>query len=479
MWQQAMVAAVFGFEFKQTGYRVIREVFQYVPRKNGKTTLCGALVNLVAFCDDEAGAQIYSAAAEREQAALVYRQTKGMLNNNDELSNKTKTYVTFKSIEYPNNVFYKALSADADSKHGFNTHFVIIDELHAHINRHLVDVLTTSTGSRRQPLIWHITTADYDRESICNEKHTYAKKVRDGIIKDVSFLPVLYEASIDDDWTDPEVWRKANPNLDVSVSKEYLERECARAKETPSYENTFKRLHLNIKTEQDQRWLTMPAWDSCGDTVDATAFEGRPVWAGIDLGSTSDLTSLCLLSHTGSHYEALWWFWCPKVSAEKRERRDRVPYLAWARDGYLTMTPGNETDYDYVRRDVNAILEKHGCTKIAADRLFQGAQLCQQLVADGFDVIPFGMGFMSMAAPTAELERLINRAEFNHGNNPVMRWMASNASVELDAAGNMKPSKKKSHEKIDGIISAVMALGIAMVDTDTDLVYNHRGVIAI
>ncbi|KKL20610.1 hypothetical protein LCGC14_2453730, partial [marine sediment metagenome] len=294
-WEQAIVANLFGWK-QPDGARRYREAFIFIPRKNGKTTLTAGIVLYTLFCDGEPGAEIYSAAKDREQAALLYEQAKGMVLQEPELSSRSTLYATYKSIVIASEgSSYKAISAEASTKYGYNTHLAIIDELHAQHNRELVDVLMTSTGARRQPLIIHITTSDYERESICNEKHLQASKVRDGITKDPSFLPVIYEATIDDDWADPKVWAKANPNLDVSLPTKYLERECQHAKEVPAYENTFKRLHLNIRTEQATRWISMESWDACDEKIDLADLVGRDCYAGLDLASKIDVASFVLL----------------------------------------------------------------------------------------------------------------------------------------------------------------------------------------
>lgn len=476
-WQQAIVGCAFGWK-RSDGTRRYREVFQYVPRKNGKSTLLGALINLVAICDGEPGAQIYSAAADREQATLVYRQAKGMLMNNPDLAEGTRVYSTFKSIEYPKGVVYKALSAEADTKHGFNTHFVAVDELHAQPNRDLVDVLITSTGSRKQPLVWYITTADFDRDSICNEKLDYAEKIRDGIISDRAFLPVIYAASMEDDWTDPKVWERVNPNLGISVSREYIERECQRAKDTPTYENTFKRLHLNIKTQNDVRWLSIEKWDACNDAADAELLAGRDCYGGFDLSSKIDLTAWVLVfppTDEDPKWRVLPRFWAPADNAEMRERRDRVPYLSWARLGHIELTPGNVVDYDYIKAAILEDSRRFQIKGIAYDQ-WNATQIALQLQAEGANVMEFGQGYRSMSEPTKELEKLVMEKMLAHGGNPVLRWMASNVSVESDPAGNLKPSKKKSTEKIDGIVATVMALGLAIADPQGPSIYDERGI---
>ncbi|MBL1219126.1 MAG: terminase large subunit [Planctomycetes bacterium] len=495
-WQEGIIANVFGWK-RPDGTRRYREVFIYVGRKNGKTLIAGAICLYMLFCDGEPGAEIYCAAAERDQAALAFDVAKQMVLNEPVLAGACGIYAKSIAIEQAGSCF-KAISADANTKHGYNSHCVVIDELHAQRTPELVDVLVTSTGARRQPLIIYITTADYDRPSICNDRYDYACKVRDGVIDDPSFLPVIYEANRDDDWRDPDVWKKANPNLGVSISEEYLKRECRRAVDSPAYENTFKRLHLNIRTEQDVRWLSLAKWDTCGGAFDAESLANQPCWAGLDLGSTSDLTSLCLLFPIGGvdkaedgndddsdaeveGYRALWWFWVPRENAEVRERRDRVPYLTWANQDYIELTPGDETDYRHIRKRVNEVGEQYQILEVAADRLFQGAQLCQDLADDGFEVVPFGQGFLSMAAPTQEFERLVNRGVLHHGDNPVVRWMASNVSVKIDPAGNMKPDKSRSAEKIDGIVAAIMALGraIGREAVPHKSVYETRGILWI
>lgn len=461
-WQKAVIGCAFGWK-RPNGLRRYREVLQYVPRKNGKTTMIGGLVNLVCFGDKEPGAQVYSAAADREQAALVYRQTKGMILNRPDLESLVQMYSTYKSIQYPDNIIYKALSADAETKHGYNTHFCVIDELHAQPNRDLVDVLVTSTGARRQPLIWYITTADFDRESICNEKLDYAHKVCEGIIDDPAFLPCVYEASVDDDWESPEVWRKANPNLGVSISEEYLARECQRAKDQPTYLNTFKRLHLNIKTTSDVAWFDMQNdWDACAEPFSVEMLEGRECFAGLDLSTTTDISACVLVFPQQEENEPVYvlpYFWIPGDNANKREKRDRVPYVTWARENLITLTDGNVIDYAVLRRDINELGKRFNLRAIGYDP-WNATQLALDLQSDGFYLEQFRQGYASLSAPAKDLEKLVRGKLLRHGGNKVLRWMASNVMLETDAAGNIKPSKKKSTERIDGIVAAVMGLGL-------------------
>lgn len=474
-WQQAIVANLFGWK-RCNGMRRYREAFLYVPRKCGKSELAGGLGCLLTFADREPGAQVYCAAADREQARLVFNAARTMVLAEPELAARAQLYTNAIVVPATGSTL-KVVSAEAYTKHGVNAHGVIIDELHAQPNRELVDVLTTSTGARRQPLIIYITTADYDRQSICNEKYEYACKVRDGVIEDPAFLPVIYEATREDDWTAPAVWQQANPNLGVSVSFEYLQRECQRARETPTYENTFRRLHLNQRTQQDVRWLSLEQWDACGTTpIDEAALAGRSCYAGLDLSTTTDLSAFVLLfPDEDGGVTVVPRFWAPADNAAKRENRDRVPYQTWARQGLLELTPGNVVDYDVIRTRIKQLGEQFRINEIAVDR-WNATQLCTQLQQDHFELVLFGQGFADMTAPTKQLEKLVLSRKLRHGGHPLLRWMASNVSVETDAAGNLKPSKKKSTERIDGIVATIMALGrLAVGKPEVD--YIQQGIV--
>lgn len=476
-WQKSVIANLFGW-IRPDGTRRYREALIYVPRKNGKSFLAAGICNCVLFCDGEQGAEIYCGAAEAGQARLVFNVAREQVLRELLLKQRAKVFQNSITIEDMAS-FIRPISADADTKYGFNTQCAVVDELHVQPDRDLVDVLLTSTGARLQPLIVYITTADYDRESICNEKRDYAIKVRDGIIDDNSFLPAIYEASRDADWKDEKLWQEVNPNLGVSVTWEYLRREFQRATETPTYENTFKRLHLNMQTESDVKWLSMDQWDSCARPVDSEKLVAQTCFAGLDLSSNQDVTAFVLVFPSpDGHYAVMPFFWIPEDNAREREKRDRVPYLTWASKGWMELTPGNVVDYDRVRAKINDLGKKYRIIDLAADR-WNAMQIMTQLQGDGFNVIAYGQGFKDMSAPSKELEKLLISGKLAHGGNPVLRWMASNVSAEIDAAGNIKPSKKKSTERIDGIVALVMALGRVMVTPQIGSVYEERGLLSI
>jgi phage terminase large subunit-like protein len=472
-WQAAHVGCAFGWKMAD-GMRRYREVFDYEPRGNGKTAKAAGLLNLVAFCDDEPGAQIYSAASDREQAALVFRQARGMLVNRPELGDQCRIFASMKSIEYPQNTIYKALSSESETKHGFNTHFLIFDELHAQTHSELLEVLMTSTGKRRQPMIWYITTADYKRESVCNEKYDYACKVRDGIINDPKFLPVIFEASAQDNWRDPAVWRKANPNLGITIPLEYMERECLRAQTQPTFENTFKRLHLNVRTEQDVRWIPMAQWDDCGQPFELAALANEPAWAGLDFGWRDDMAALVLVIPRGDEVFLLPRFWLPKQC-----RRDLTasPMREFLAQGLVELTEGNSTDVECIYAALEEYRKRYDLQGVALDPANARKQE-QDLQANGYTVMEFLQSKKSYNEPCLRFAELVRSGKLRHGGHPVLRWMASNVEVELNGLNQIMPKKRLSAEKIDGIVAAIMGLGMQMFSPQPKRsVYETRGLL--
>ncbi len=475
-WQRDdIIRPLFGWK-RPDGTRRYRRVYVEIPRKNGKSHLAAGVGLYLTFADNEPGAEVYSAASDREQAAIVFDIARAMVETEPALSARSEVYR--RSIVIPRTgSSYKVLSADVGTKHGLNAHGVIFDELHTQPTRDLWDVLKTSMGARRQPVLFVMTTAGYDRTSICWEIHEYAAKVRDGIVPDDSLLPVIYAANREDDWTDPAVWARANPGLGQTIKVEYVREECATARETPAYQNTFRRLQLNQWTEQATRAIDMDAWEACGAAVNAEALAGCECFAGLDLSSTTDISALVLVfKRPEGRFEVLPFFWIPRDNLAQRVRRDGVPYDAWVRDGFIEATEGNVIDYDVIRARINALRKTYRIKEIAIDR-WNATQLMTQLGSDGFTVVPFGQGWVSMSGPTKELLRLIVSAKLAHGGNPVLRWMASNLAVKHDAKENLWPVKDESSGRIDGIVALIMGLGRAVVTTEKRSVYETRGLL--
>lgn len=462
-WQESkIIRPLFGWK-RADGTRKYRRCYVEIPRKSGKSTLCAGIGLYLTFADNEPGSEVYSAASDRDQAAIVFDVAKEMVFNDEKLRGMAQVFRRSIVVSKTSS-FYKVLSADAFSKHGLNAHGIIFDELHAQPNRELWDVLTTSTGARRQPIIIAITTAGFDRHSICWEMHDYATKVRDKIIDDPEFLQVIYAAPMESDWREESTWVAANPGIGITVKRDYLAAECKRAIETPGYQNTFRRLHLNQWVEQETRWLDMVSWDENGGKFTEEELEGRSCFAGLDLSTTTDITALILLFPPAGDdlkWRLLCRFWVPAEGIVKRAERDRVPYDVWQRQGFIEATEGNVVDYDVIRERVKQLAERFRIIEIAYDR-WNSSQLITQLQNDGAQVVPIGQGYVSLSAPTKEMEKLILGRLLAHGDNPVLKWMASNVATEQDAAGNIKPSKKKSTERIDGIVAVVMALARAI-----------------
>ncbi len=478
-WQEAVVRKLFG-TIRSDGLRQYRTCYVEIPRKNGKSEIAAAVALYLLFGDGEMGAEVYGAATDRDQASLVFNVADQMVTNDPVLAARLKPIRSQKRlVDYRTGSFYRAISAEAYSKHGFNASGVVYDELHAAPNRDLWDVLNTSMGSRSQPLTLAITTAGYDRNSICWEIHSYAERVLAGEVDDPTFLPVIYAAGPDDDWLDEAVWRKCNPALEDFRSLDELRVAAKRAQEIPAQENVFRRLYLNQWTEQSTRWLPMDAWDACDGVVDPEALRGRICYGGLDLSTTTDLSALALVfpSADGT-FDVLLWLWCPAEGIKRRGDRDRVPYEEWVRRGLMTATEGNVVDYQSIRQKIVELAAAYDIREIAYDR-WNSHAVVTELTDDGATMVPFGQGFASMTAPSKELEKLVVGGMIRHGGNPALRWMASNVAARSDPAGNLKPDKEKSGERIDGIVALVMALGRAIVAENPVSVYEERGLISL
>lgn len=476
-WQKKIVGDIFGWKNKKTKLRKYRTVFIEVPRKNGKSTLCAAIGLYMLFADEERGSEIYSAAGDRAQAGIVFEIAKGMILQSPELSQRCNVFRNSIVNENKGN-FYQAISSDSKTKHGFNANCIVFDELHTQPNRDLWDTLTTSTGSRRQPLTIAITTAGYDKQSICYEIYNYATKIINKTLIDESFYPVIYEADIDDDISLESTWQKANPNYGVSLIKEYMQRESKKALDIPSYQNTFRRLMLNQWTDSQSAWLTSGEWNACYQNFDYSILNGKECWGGLDLASTRDLTCLVLLFNLDGKFIFIPYIFIPDDNAKKRSERDNVDYLTWIRENHIISTPGDVTDYSFIRSKINELSKKYRIQSICYDR-WNASQLVIDLQSDGANMDPFGQGFVSMSMPTKTLEAEILAKNIIHNNNPCFNWAISNVALLEDPAGNIKVAKNKSKEKVDPVISLIMALGCYLTIESGDSVYDTRGVLVL
>lgn len=490
-WQQFVIASLFGWKRKADGTRRFRTGYLEVARKNGKTTLAAGVGLGLMVVDGEPGAEVYTAATKRDQARIAHRDATEMVKRSPELKREVSSFKdNLHSLETSSK--FQPLGRDADSLDGLNVHGVIADEVHAWPNRDLWDVLETATGARRQPLMLAITTAGSDRQSFCRSLHDYAERVLSGLVEDDSFWGIIYTLDDGDNWEDEKNWGKSNPNLAVSKQLDDMRRKAGRAKEMPAALNAFLRLELNVWTQADTRWMNPDKWRLCSGPVELEALRGRPCFGGLDLSSTIDITALVWVFppiESGGEYIVVPRFFIPDENVMERVRRDRVPVDVWIREGLVIATPGNVVDYDWVLGQIESDMDLFDVQELAFDRWGS-----QKITSDlqsrlGFTVdekvaklqgrpllVQFGQGFASMSAPMKELEKLVLSLKIAHGGNPVLSWMADNLVAVMDPAGNIKPDKARSREKIDGMVALIMGLARALLKGIVHgSVYAQRG----
>ena len=477
-WQQFIMWSLFGWK-RDDGTRRFRTSMQEVARKNGKTTMAAGVGLYLLVADGEPGAEVYSAATKRDQARLSHSEATRMAKSSPGIKREVRIYKD--NIHIPDTASkFEPLGADTDGMDGLNLHGALVDELHAHKSRKMWDLLETATGSRRQPMMFGISTSGFDRQSLFFTQNEYTKKVLQGVVEDDSWFGIIYTIDEGDDWEDETVWVKANPNLGVCKKWDDMRRLAMRAKEMPTALNAFKRLHLDIWTHAETKWVNLEHWQACGTAVAELGLRGRTCYGGLDLSSTTDLTSFVIVfppQAEGDDYQVLCRFFIPADSMVERVRRDRVPYDVWVSQGFITATPGNVVDYDFILHQISEDRETFDLQQIAFDR-WGAAHIQSQLMKMGGDefMVAFGQGFASMSAPMKELEKMVLGHTLAHGNNPVLTWMADNLVAREDPAGNIKPDKEKSTERIDGMVGLIMALDRATRhEPPRKSVYETRG----
>lgn len=493
-WQQFVIALVFGWmaqDDQGSWLRRFRTTFLEVARKNGKSTIAAGVGLYLFDADGEPGAEVYTAATKRDQARITHSEATRMVKASPFLRRRIRTFKDNLNI-LNTAAKFEPLGSDTDSMDGLNVHGAIVDELHAHKNRETWDLLDTATGSRRQALMFGITTAGVDRQSLCWDMHEYTEKILVGLVQDDSFFGLIYTldpkvVDVDgrvieegDDWEDERCWVKANPNLGVSKKIEDMRRKALQAKEMPTMLNSFLQRELNVWTQATVRWVNAPKWLACNQPVDADGLLGRTCYGGLDLSSTTDVTAFVLVFSPQvptDPYQVICRFWIPEETMKLRTKRDRMQYQTWVRQGYMVTTPGDAVDHDFVLAEIEELRQRYDIQEIAFDRW--GAAHVQTKLQDmgGEDwLVQFGQGFASMSAPMNELERLILSGRLAHGGNPVLTWMAGNLVATMDSAGNKKPDKAKSTEKIDGMVALIMALDRATRHQPKESVYEERGI---
>ena len=481
-WQEQLIRDIFGI-VKPDGYRQFRTAFVEICKKVGKSELAAAVALYLLYADNEPSAEVYGAAADRQQASIVFDVAKQMVEMSPALLKRSKLMTATKRIvNYGNSGYYQVLSAEVGGKHGFSVSGLVFDEIHTQPNRQLYDVLTKgSSDARQNPLHFIITTAGTDRPSIAYELHTKAVDILEGRRVDPTFYPVVYGLKDDEDWEDEANWYKVNPSLGYTVDIERLRDAYREAKQNPADEVTFKWLRLNMWVSSTVAWIPDAIFMKGNEEIDLPALEGRDCYGGLDLSSTGDITALVLMfppRDEDEKYILLPFFWVPEETIPQRVKAASVPYDIWEKQGYLLSTEGNVIHYDFIEKFINDLAEKYHIVEIAVDR-WNATQMIQNLEGDGFTMVPFGQGFASMSGPTKDFYRLLMEGQIIHGGHPVLRWMAGNVVVDTDPAGNIKVTKAKSKEKIDGIVAAIMALDrcIRNQTEPQGSVYDERGLL--
>ena len=452
----------------------------FLPTHNSE--LAAAIALYLLYADNEPAAEVFSAAADRQQAGIVFEVARRMIEMTPALMKRSKIMTAGKRVvNYSNSGYYQVVSADVGGKHGYSISGLIFDEIHNQPNRDLWDVLTKGSGdARRQPLHIAITTAGTDKNSICYELHSKALDILNGRKVDPTFYPVVYSLPEDADWSDEANWFKVNPSLGYTVPLDRMRDAFRQAQENPAEENVFRTLRLCQWVGSTVRWIPEHVYEKGSRAIDLAGLAGRECYAGLDLSSTSDITAFVMVFpplQEGDPYIAVPHFWLPKETLDLRVRRDKVPYDVWERQGLFHVTEGNVVDYAFVRRTICELGERYHIMEIGVDR-WNATQLITELEGDGFTMIPFGQGFKDMSPGTKELEKLLLEGKMIHGGNPVLQWMAGNVVIEIDSASNYKPSKRKSTEKIDGIVAWIMGLDRAIRHQDHGSVYDERGLIS-
>ncbi len=479
-WQEQIIRDLFGI-VGESGKRQFLTAYVEIPKKQGKSELAAALALYLLYADNEPSAEVYGAACDRSQASIVFDVAKQMVQMSPALLKRSKiTAATKRIANYSNAGYYQVLSAETGTKHGLNVSGLVFDEIHAQPNRKLYDVLTKGSGdAREQPLFFIITTAGNDKNSICYELHNKSLDIKSGRKSDPSFYPVVYGLTDEDDWNDEANWFKANPSLGHTITIDRVREAYKNALENPAEENVFKQLRLNIWTSATVCWIPDHIYDRGKMPIDIESLQGRECYGGLDLSSTSDISAFVLVfppRNEDEKYIVIPFFWLPKDTLELRCRRDHVLYDVWELQGYLNTTEGNVIHYGFIEKFIEELGEKYHIKEIAFDR-WNATQMVQNLEDMGFTVVPFGQGYKDMSPPSKELYKLLMEGNINHGGQPVLKWMAQNVVMRQDPAGNIKPDKEKSVEKIDGIVATIMALDRCIRNKDDSSIYDERGII--
>lgn len=476
-WQQFVLWNIFGWK-NADGTRRFRYAYIEIARKNGKTALSAGIGLYMLFADGESRPEVYSAATVKDQAKICFSDAVEIVKATD-----LKNYLT----PYRNSIVYelkggtmKPLSSDYGTHDGLNPSCGIIDEFHAHKDSGMFDVIKSAFGARRQPLMFIITTAGFDKSGVCYAYRENVIKVLRGVNEDDSLFGIIYTLDDKSEWDDPKMWIKANPNLGVSLSADYLADQVKDAKNRPEAVRNVMTKNVDLWVDAERTWILDDVWQKCISTTAPADLKGCACWGGLDLSNVSDITAYVLLFHENDRFQLLPHFWIPEEKMLEKIRKENINYDKWVAEGYVAVTPGNVIDYDFVKADILRIVADYDLRTSAYDR-WNSSQTIIDLQNEGMECNPFGQGYGSMSAPTKEFEKLVLTGKLEHFGNPVLRWMLASTLVKTDPAGNIKPDKEKSTQKIDGIVASIMALGEWMTAqaNDESNPYENRGLLTL
>jgi phage terminase large subunit-like protein len=481
-WQSFIITNVFGWKNTKTGYRRFRTVYIECPRKNAKSTLSSTVGLVLLACDDEPGALVVSAATGRAQAKLIFTDAQYMARRQPGFREAFGITVHAHAIAVESTASkFEALSAEDSNLDGLNVHGALIDELHAHRTRGVWDVLTTATGARAQSLLWAITTAGVDRASICFEQHNYVKKILDRHFQNESYFGIIFGTDEGDDWREEAIWRKANPNYGVSIYPDMLANECRKAEQIPSSLNTFLQKHLDVWTSADVAWMPMNAWNACANPkLDLEDFAGQPCFMGIDLATRSDIAAVVVLfpPNEGRDFFAVFGkYYLPERAIQMGHNSQ---YSGWEQDGLIRMTRGEVTDFDAIIEDIDDLVRRFEVQMISFDRS-QSLTLTNTIQKLGIFVpmAECAQTYKVFTPAMRELEALVLQKRFQHDGDPVLAWMISNTIAHNDGNDNIRPTKERPENKIDGVVALLMAVERYLSSNVEIPDYEKRGLWAI
>ncbi|GAA4911315.1 terminase large subunit [Streptomonospora salina] len=483
-WQVAYILApVFGWVHWDSAagsyVRIINSLYVDVPRKNGKSTLLGGIAIYLTAADGEPGAQVVAAATTTRQASFVFQPIKELAANAPALKGHVKP-LKGKILHPKSGSYFEMVSSVADAQHGANLHGAVVDELHVHKSPDLVETIETGTGSRTQPLIAIITTADSGkRNTIYDRKRRRIEQLARGALNDPTTYGVVWAAGEKDDPFSEATWRKANPGYGISPTRAYLARAASEAQDSPADLAKFLRLHLGIRTKQEYKYIDLAAWDRNSGLVDEQQLRGRAAYGGLDLAATNDLCALAWVFPDGDGgFDALWRIWSPEDNLANLDKRTAGMASVWARQGLLELTPGNVADYDYIRQTIDRDMDTFDVQSIGFDR-WGATPLTNDLIADGVNMIKVGQGYASQSPSLKEIQRLVLKGTaevplLRNGGNPLVRWQVDNLAVEMNAAGDVKPDKANAADKIDAVSALSNAMFEAMAATPSRSAYDDE-----